>query len=149
MTANTSAVRIVEVGPRDGLQNVNGFIPTTTKIELISRLREAGLQTIEITSVVNPKAIPQLADCRSVLSNPTVAALQNHKSLRLPVLIPNLKGLEIAAKHGVKEIAVFVSATEAFSQANIKCGVEEGLRRATEVAAAAKLAGMAVRGCVQ
>lgn len=149
MPTKAAAIRIVEVGPRDGLQNVSGFIPTTTKIELITRLREAGLQTIELTSVVSAKAIPQLADCQSVLSDPTVTALQNQQSLRLPVLIPNLKGLAIALKHGVKEIAVFVSATEGFSQANINCSVEEGLQRATEVATAAKLAGVAVRGCVE
>jgi hydroxymethylglutaryl-CoA lyase len=149
MSSRAAAIRIVEVGPRDGLQNVSGFIPTTIKIELITRLREAGLQTIELTSVVSAKAIPQLADCQSVLSDPTVATLQKQQCLRLPVLIPNLKGLEIAIKYDIKEIAVFVSATEGFSQANINCSVEEGLQRATKVATAAKLAGLAVRGCVK
>lgn len=149
MASKATDVRIVEIGPRDGLQNVTGFVPTATKIELISRLREAGLQTIEITSVVNPKAIPQLADCQSLLSHPIIAsALQTQKPLRLPVLVPNLKGLEIAVKHGVKEVAVFVSATEAFSQANIRCSVEEGLQRARKVSVAAMRAGMVVRGCV-
>lgn len=148
MSNKAAAIRIVEVGPRDGLQNVNGFVPTQIKIELIARLREAGLRTIELTSAVSPKAIPQLADCQSVLSAPSVQALQQQQYLRLPVLILNLKGLEVAIKHGIKEVAVVVSATEGFSHANMNCSVEEGLQRAAQVATAARGAGMAVRGLV-
>ncbi len=146
MVTKSAPVRIVEVGPRDGLQNFSAFVPTSTKLELISRLRDVGLGTIELTSVVSPKAIPQLADCQTVLSSPTVKALQERPALRLPVLIPNTKGLEIAIKHGVKEVAVFVSATEGFSKANINCNVEEGLQRAWKVAKMAQSAGIAVRG---
>ncbi|KAJ9606280.1 hypothetical protein H2200_009241 [Cladophialophora chaetospira] len=146
--ARSSAVRMVEVGPRDGLQNVKTTIPTATKLELISRLRQTGLKTIEITSVVSPKAIPQLADCRDVLADGNIRGMVNDESLRVPVLIPNLKGLEIALDNGVREVAVFVSATEGFSRANINATVDEGLARARQVAEKAGAAGRAVRGYV-
>jgi hydroxymethylglutaryl-CoA lyase len=139
-------VRIVEVGPRDGLQNISTPIPTATKLELIRRLAKAGLQTIELTSVVSPRRIPQLADCRDLLQHSSVKDLAKDPKLRLPVLVPNLKGLEIARSSGVKEIAVFISATEGFSRANINCTVEEGLERARKVAFQAIEAGLAVRG---
>ena len=148
MSSRPAAVRIVEVGPRDGLQNVSGFVPTAAKIELIRRLREAGLQTIELTSAVSPKAVPQLADCEVVLSHGMVKDLQAQPGLHLPVLVPNSKGLELAMKHGVKEVAVFVSATEGFSKANINVSVEQGLERAMDVARLARKAGIAVRGFV-
>lgn len=140
------AVRIVEVGPRDGLQNIRDAIPTATKLELIRRLEQTGLNTIELTSVVSPKAIPQLADCREVLGNPGIKQLLNESRLRLPVLVPNIKGLDIAVQYGVKEIAVFVSATEGFSKANINCTVQQGMDRATQVASAALRSNIAVRG---
>ena len=141
------AVRIIEVGPRDGLQNISATVPTATKLELIARLQQAGLQNIEITSVVSPKAIPQLADCQQILSSNLVQkALQAPSKVRLPVLIPNTKGLEIALKYGVKEVAVFVSATEGFSKANINCTVDEGMQRARQVATAALEKGLLVRG---
>lgn len=140
------AVRIVEVGPRDGLQNIRDTVPTSTKLELIHRLQQTGLNTIELTSVVSPKAIPQLADCRDVLGNAVVKQLLSDPRLRLPVLVPNVKGLDIALKHGVKEIAVFISATEGFSKANINCTVEQGIERARQVAALALKAGISVRG---
>ncbi|TPX12718.1 uncharacterized protein E0L32_000895 [Thyridium curvatum] len=144
-----SAVRVVEVGPRDGLQNVKTSVPTEVKLELISRLRDTGLQSIEVTSVVSPKAIPQLADCRQVLASPTVKRLRREgANLRLPVLVPNKKGLQIALDYKVTEVAVFVSATEGFSRANLNCSVEEGLKRAREVASDATAAGIAVRGYV-
>jgi hydroxymethylglutaryl-CoA lyase len=146
--ASPPEVRIVEVGPRDGLQNITKAIPTATKIELIERLRATGLRTIEITSAVSPKAIPQLADNQQVLSHSSVQALISQTPLRVPVLVPNRKGLEVALKHGVREIAVFVSATEGFSKANTNCTVEEGLRRAKEVVEIAGKAGVQVRGCV-
>jgi len=146
--ASPPEVRIVEVGPRDGLQNISKAIPTPTKIELIEHLLAAGLRTIEITSAVSPKYIPQLADNQQVLSHSSVQAMISHNPLRMPVLVPNRKGLEFALKHGVREIAVFVSATEGFSKANTNCTVEEGLRRAKEVAEIAGQAAVQVRGCV-
>ncbi|OAP54999.1 hypothetical protein AYL99_10699 [Fonsecaea erecta] len=141
-------VRIVEVGPRDGLQNVKTAIPTATKLELIARLRATGLDTIEITSVVSPRAIPQLADCRQVLADQSIKSLLPDGNLRLPVLIPNLKGLQIAMENSVREVAVFVSATEGFSRANINATVDEGLARARQVAEKATAAGLAVRGYI-
>ncbi|PLB34253.1 aldolase [Aspergillus candidus] len=143
-----SPVRIVEVGPRDGLQNIRQPIPTTAKLELIRRLRETGLQTIELTSVVSPRVIPQLADCRQVLQNAAVRQLLDDRGLRLPVLVPNVKGLEIAQQHGVREVAVFVSATEGFSKANINCSVNVGIDRAKQVASMARASGIEVRGYV-
>ena len=140
------AIRIVEVGPRDGLQNISDAIPTSTKLELIRRLHQTGLNTIELTSVVSPKAIPQLADCREVLGNADINALLDDPQLRLPVLVPNEKGLEIARQHDVREIALFISATEGFSKANINCTVAQGIERNIKLAALAKASGIAVRG---
>jgi hydroxymethylglutaryl-CoA lyase len=140
------AVRIVEVGPRDGLQNIQDTIPTSIKLGLIQRLRQTGLQTIELTSVVSPKAIPQLADCREVLRKPDIKTLLGNPQLQLPVLVPNIKGLEIAIQHDVREIAVFISATEGFSKANVNCTVAQGIERATQVASLAIRSCVAVRG---
>jgi hydroxymethylglutaryl-CoA lyase len=142
------AVRIVEVGPRDGLQNIRDTIPTAIKLGLIQRLQKTGLQAIELTSVVSPKAIPQLADCREVLRHPEINTLLSGSQLRLPVLVPNVKGLEVAIQHGVREIAVFISATEGFSKANINCTVAQGIERATQVASLAIRSKIAVRGYV-
>lgn len=142
----TPAVRIVEVGPRDGLQNIHQTVPTNIKIELIQRLSDAGLQAIELTSVVSPKAVPQLKDCKEVLNDARIKEMLASGAKRLPVLIPNLKGLQRAAQCGVTEIAVFVSATEGFSRANINCTVEEGFARARETSTAARKQGIAVRG---
>lgn len=140
------AIRIVEVGPRDGLQNIRDAIPTSTKLELIQRLHKTGLNTIELTSVVSPKAIPQLSDCREVLGNADIKAFLNDPQLRLPVLVPNEKGLEIAKQHDVREIALFISATEGFSKANINCTVAQGIERNIKLAALARASGIAVRG---
>jgi hydroxymethylglutaryl-CoA lyase len=158
--SKSDAVRIIEVSPRDGLQNIPHQIPTSTKVELISRLSRTGVHSIELTSIVSPRAVPQLADCREVLGSDVVRDLQrrgleddevrrgreDEGLLRLPVLVPNVKGLEMALAHGVREVAVFVSATEGFSRANINCSVDEGLERAVEVARIAKEKGIAVRG---
>lgn len=144
--SSPNAVRIVEVGPRDGLQNFPRNVPTAVKIELIQRLYAANLRTIELTSVVSPKAIPQLADCRQVLADRQVGRLLDDCTLRLPVLVPNLKGLNIALEHKVREVAVFVSASEGFSKANTNCTVEEGLQRAEAVARQALNRGLQVRG---
>jgi hydroxymethylglutaryl-CoA lyase len=142
------AVQIVEVGPRDGLQNIADAVPTAVKIELIERLRAAGLRQIELTSAVSPKAVPQLADNQKLLSSRGVQALIAQPAIRTPVLVPNVRGLELAMKHGVKEVAVFVSATEGFSKANTNCTVEEGLRRTGEVTGLAMKSGVNVRGSV-
>jgi len=143
-----NAVRIVEVGPRDGLQNIGNTIPTLTKLELIERLKRAGLQSIEVTSVVSPRAIPQLSDSRILLGDARMQSLLQASDMHWPVLVPNLKGFEVAKQYGVKEVAVFVSASEGFSMANTKCSVQEGLHRARAVAAAAQHCGIMVRGQV-
>lgn len=142
-------VHIVEVGPRDGLQSIKDAVPTEVKIELIQRLLRAGLRSIELTSVVSARKVPQLADCQEILTNPAIKDLiqdSEGNGLRLPVLTPNLKGLDIALSRGVKEVAVFISATEGFSQANINCSVEQGIEKARAVAQKAIQAGIAVRG---
>ncbi|RAH40595.1 aldolase [Aspergillus brunneoviolaceus CBS 621.78] len=145
----SSSVRIVEVGPRDGLQNITTPIPTPIKLELILRLHQTGLKTIELTSIVSPRRIPQLADCRNLLEHPSIQSLGGDSpDLRLPVLVPNLKGLKVCQALNVKEIAVFVSATEGFSRVNINCSVEVGLARAREVVGRAVQDGLAVRGYV-
>lgn len=121
-------------------------MPTPIKIELIRRLVRAGLVNVEATSFVSPKWIPQLADNTEVLR--AIAPLLRDTSLRLPVLIPNLRGLDGALGSGVKEVAVFVSASESFSRRNTNCSVEEALERAREVCARAREEGVAVRGWV-
>ncbi|KAK7419595.1 hypothetical protein QQX98_003186 [Neonectria punicea] len=141
-------VRLVEVGPRDGLQNIAQQVQTNDKIELIRRLAATGLGSLELTSFVSRKAVPQLADCRDVLKSSTVQQLLKDGSYRLPVLVPNVKGTKMAVECGVSEVAVFVSATEGFSRANINCTVEEGIKRACEVARMAQSHNMAVRGYV-
>ncbi|EGP87850.1 uncharacterized protein MYCGRDRAFT_30940, partial [Zymoseptoria tritici IPO323] len=100
---------VYPIGPRDGFQNVHPAIPTTAKLELIRRLHEAGLQAIEITTVVRPEVVPQLADCETILADPHIQRLLSSSSLclRTPVLVPNLKGLNIALQHNVREVAVF------------------------------------------
>ncbi|OAL44235.1 aldolase [Pyrenochaeta sp. DS3sAY3a] len=152
-------VRIVEVGPRDGLQNIPEHIPTATKLSFIRRLLATGLKTVELTSLVSPHAVPQLADCREVLSDAGIKDLLARKKtfhiengpdsgLRLPVLVPNMIGLKNALSLGVREIAVFVSAGEGFSKANIGCSVQQGLERARSVAQTAITNGLTVRGYV-
>ncbi|KAF2207626.1 hypothetical protein CERZMDRAFT_102307 [Cercospora zeae-maydis SCOH1-5] len=141
-------IRIVEVGPRDGLQNVKPAISANTKLALIEKLHEAGLQRIEITSIVSPRAVPQLADCKEVLADAYIQKQLADRRVRMPVLVPNVKGLNVALRHNVKEVAVFVSAAEGFSKANIHCSVQEGLERAQKVADTARAAGLEVRGYV-
>ncbi|KAF5010288.1 hypothetical protein FDECE_3538 [Fusarium decemcellulare] len=142
------SVRIVEVGARDGLQNISQQVPTDVKIELLRKLHGTGLKTIEVTSIVSPKAVPQLQDCREVLKDPAVRSFLQDPSLQLPVLVPNKKGIEIARQLGVKEVAVFVSASEGFSRANINCTVDEGLARVKIVCDEAKRFDCKVRGYV-
>jgi hydroxymethylglutaryl-CoA lyase len=144
--ASTSAVKILEVGPRDGLQNIASQVPTPIKIELIQRLAETGLKDIEATSFVSPKWVPQLADGAEVMSS--IVPMAQEKSINLQVLGPNLKGFENAFKAGAKEVTVFASATEAFSKANQNCSVEEALATAEKVARVALSNNVAVRGVV-
>ncbi|KAK8450178.1 hypothetical protein SEVIR_7G324200v4 [Setaria viridis] len=138
-----SFVKIVEVGPRDGLQNEKGNVPTSVKIQLIHKLVAAGLSVVEATSFVSPKWVPQLADAKEVLKG-----IQQVPGVRHPVLTPNLRGFEAAVAAGAKEIAVFASASESFSKSNINCTIEESLVRYRDVTAAAKKYGLLIRGYV-
>ncbi|KAH8657336.1 hypothetical protein BGZ61DRAFT_486253 [Ilyonectria robusta] len=150
LLSGSRSVRIVEVGPRDGLQNIKESIPTATKIELIHRLAGTGLRDIEATSFVSPKWVPQLADGAQVMNNIIPFAQQHHQDLdiQFPVLAPNLKGLTNANKAGAKEIVVFASVTEAFSKANQNCTIAEALAQAEMVTKQALSLGIKVRGVV-
>jgi hydroxymethylglutaryl-CoA lyase len=136
-------VTIVEVGPRDGLQNEAVEIPTAAKVAFIDRLTAAGLGVIEATSFVHPRAVPQLADADEVLP-----AIARAPGVRYPVLVPTPRGLERAIAAGAREIAVVIGATDAFNRANLNRTVEEALEDAAVVVAAAKARGMRVRGYV-
>jgi len=136
-------VRIVEVAPRDGLQNEDLGLPVETRIEFIERLADAGLTTIEAGSFVSPDWVPQMADTDQVL-----AGLRRREGVSYPVLVPNMRGLEGALRAGAREIAVFAAASETFSQKNINSTVSDSLSRYAEVAAAARAEGVAVRGYV-
>jgi len=136
-------VRIVEVGPRDGLQNEKGEVPTKIKIELIERLAAAGLPAVEATAFVSPKWIPQMADHTEVLER-----IRREPGVSYPVLTPNLKGFQAALAAGATEVAIFGAASEAFSQKNINCSIAESLDRFRPVAEAARAANIKVRGYV-
>ena len=136
-------VRIVEVGPRDGLQNEPQPVSTEDKLELIERLALAGLTTIEATAFVSPKWVPQMADHTEVLRR-----VKRHPGVTYPVLVPNMKGFEAALAAGAEEVAVFGAASEAFSQKNINCSIAESLERFRPVIEAAKQHGVRVRGYV-
>ena len=136
-------VRIVDVGPRDGLQNEKKLVSTDTKVELIARLGAAGLKAIEATSFVSPKWVPQMGDNSEVM-----ARIVRLPGVDYPVLTPNLKGFEAALAAGAKEVAVFGAASESFSQKNINCSIAESLDRFVPVVEAAKAAGIRVRGYV-
>lgn len=137
------SVRIVEMGPRDGLQNEKAVIPTETKLELIRRLGETGLAAIEATAFVSPKWVPQMADHEAVMRG-----LERREGVRYPVLTPNVQGLENALAAGAKEVAVFGAASESFSKKNINCSIAESLERFAPVVAHAKSLGIPVRGYV-
>ncbi|MBN8442041.1 MAG: hydroxymethylglutaryl-CoA lyase [Thauera sp.] len=139
------AVRIVEVGPRDGLQNEKQVVTTDVKVELIRRLEHSGLKTIEATSFVSPKWVPQMGDNTEVL---TRVLAQPAPGVDYPVLTPNLKGFEGALAAGAKEVAVFGAASESFSQKNINCSIAESLERFRPVTEAARAAGVKVRGYI-
>ena len=136
-------VTLVEVGPRDGLQNEARPIPAATKIELIARLQRAGLREIEATSYVSPKWVPQMADAAAVM-----AGIARAPGVRHSVLTPNLKGFEAALAGRPDEIVVFGAATEAFSRRNINCGIEESIERFRPVVEAALAHGIKVRCAV-
>ncbi len=136
-------VRLVEVGPRDGLQNEPETVPTEVRIALVRRLVEAGLRTVEVGAFVSPRWVPQMADTAEVL-----AGLERRPGVRYPVLVPNMKGFEAARAAGVDEIAVFGAASETFSRRNINCSVEESLARFAPIAEAARADGTRVRGYV-
>ena len=139
------SVRIHEVGPRDGLQNEKTSLPVEVKAEFIARLAAAGLRTVEATSFVHPKWVPQLADAEELF--PLVAGLPaEYPGLRLPVLVPNERGLDRALAHQVADIAVFASATESFARRNLGRGVEESMEMFAPVVRRATAAGIQVRG---
>ncbi|MFT4519273.1 MAG: hydroxymethylglutaryl-CoA lyase [Halioglobus sp.] len=136
-------VTLVEVGPRDGLQNESGAIPLAAKIELINELVDAGHTAIEAGSFVNPKWIPQMADSEAVF-----AGIKQKKNVRYCALTPNLQGFERALAAGANEVAIFTVTSETFSQKNTNCTIAEGLRRFAEVTAAARSHNIPVRGYV-
>jgi hydroxymethylglutaryl-CoA lyase len=136
-------VKIVDVGPRDGLQNEKGAVPADIKIGLVHRLQDAGLTEIEVTSFVSPKWVPQMADNAEVM-----AGIQRKPGVRYSVLTPNMKGFEAAVASKPDEIVVFAAASEAFSQRNINCSIAESIERFAPVVAAAKEKGIYVRGAI-
>ncbi|QOZ77919.1 hydroxymethylglutaryl-CoA lyase [Bradyrhizobium sp. CCBAU 53351] len=136
-------VRIVEVGPRDGLQNEKQIVPTATKLALIGRLAAAGLRDIEATSFVSPKWVPQMADHADI-----VKSLHKHAGVTYPVLTPNLKGFEAALAAGASEVAVFAAASEGFSRKNINCSIAESIDRFIPILEVAGSVGVKVRGYV-
>jgi hydroxymethylglutaryl-CoA lyase len=138
-----SFVQLVDVGPRDGLQNEKQPVPAAVKIELVHRLQAAGLKEIEVTSYVSPKWVPQMADNHEVM-----AGITRQAGVRYSVLTPNLKGFEAAVLDRPDEIVVFGAASEAFSQKNINCSVAESIERFAPVVEAARAAGVRVRGAL-
>ena len=136
-------VKIVDVGPRDGLQNEKQPVPAAVKIELVQRLQSAGLTEIEVTSYVSPKWVPQMADNHEVMSG-----IQRQPGVRYSVLTPNMKGFEAALADRPDEIVVFGAASEAFSQKNINCSIAESIERFAPVVEAARAKGIYVRGAM-
>jgi hydroxymethylglutaryl-CoA lyase len=136
-------VTLVEVGPRDGLQNEAQPVPADVKVALVERLQAAGLRQIEVTSFVSPKWVPQMADAAEVM-----ARIPRQPGVRYSVLAPNAKGLEGALASGADEVCIFAAASEAFSQRNLNCDIETSLQRFGEVVAGARAAGLRVRGAI-
>ena len=136
-------VKLVDVGPRDGLQNESGTVPAEIKIGLVDRLTEAGLPSVEATSFVSPKWVPQMADAPQVM-----AGIRRKPGVSYPVLVPNMKGLEGAMAAKVEEIAVFGAATEAFSRRNTNCSIDESFERFAPVCKMALDNGLKVRGYI-
>ncbi|XP_061708683.1 hydroxymethylglutaryl-CoA lyase, mitochondrial isoform X1 [Cydia pomonella] len=142
-STKTSEIRIYEVGVRDGLQNEAKFVPTEIKVELISKLAAAGIKDIESASFVSPKWVKQMSDGAEVMKT-----IKREPGVNYPVLIPNLKGYELAKKCNIEEIAIFPAGSESFSQKNLNCSMEEGLARFQVVAEQAVKDGIRVRGYV-
>ena len=138
-----TSVHLIDVGPRDGLQNEKEAVPTAVKLELIHRLRAAGIKTIEATAFVSPKWVPQMADSSAVM-----AAIVNDDDVTYMALTPNLKGFEAARAAGCRNVAVFAAASETFSQKNTNCSITESFDRFSPVMDAAARAGIPVRGYV-
>ena len=138
-----SRVRLIDVGPRDGLQNEKTPVPAAVKVELVHRLQQAGLKEIEVTSYVSPKWVPQMGDNHEVMSG-----IVRQPGVAYSVLTPNLKGFEAAVLDQPDEIVVFGSASEAFSQRNINCSIAESIERFAPVVQAALAAGIRVRGAM-
>mgnify|MGYP000691624209 CR=1 FL=1 len=138
-----SRVKLVDVGPRDGLQNEKQVVPAAVKMALVHRLQAAGLKEIEVTSFVSPKWVPQMADNAEVM-----AGIQRRSDVRYSVLTPNLQGFQSAVNSKPDEIVVFAAASEAFSQKNINCSIEESIQRFAPVVEAARAAGIYVRGAI-
>jgi hydroxymethylglutaryl-CoA lyase len=138
-----SRVKLVDVGPRDGLQNEKQAVPAAIKVELVHRLQDAGLTEIEVTSYVSPKWVPQMADNAEVM-----AGIHRKPGVRYSVLTPNLQGFEAAVQSKPDEIVVFGSASETFSQKNINCSIAESIERFAPVVQAARVAGIYVRGAM-
>jgi isopropylmalate/homocitrate/citramalate synthase len=136
-------VRIVEVGPRDGLQNEGRSISTADKVRFVDLLGAAGYQMVEVTSFVHPKAVPQLADAAEVLG-----AIERRPGVRYPVLVPNPRGMERALQAGAREVAVFTAATESFNRRNINATIDESLQNIGEVVRMARAEGVWVRGYI-
>ena len=136
-------VKIIDVGPRDGLQNEKQPVPAAIKIELVQRLQDAGLKEIEVTSYVSPKWVPQMGDNVEVM-----AGITRKSGVLYSVLTPNMKGFEAAVASRPDEIVVFGAASEAFSQKNINCSIAESIERFAPVVQAALDAGIAVRGAM-
>ena len=136
-------VKLVDVGPRDGLQNEKAPVPAAIKIELVHRLQDAGLKEIEVTSFVSPKWVPQMADAAEVM-----AGIHRAPGVRYSVLTPNLKGFDAAVLSQPDEVVVFAAASEAFSQRNINCSIAESIERFRPVVEAAKAANIYVRGAI-
>ncbi|KAI9142774.1 hypothetical protein BKA69DRAFT_1027269 [Paraphysoderma sedebokerense] len=142
-STHSRKIKIVEVGPRDGLQNEKTLIPATTKISFINQLSQTGLTHIEATAFVSPKWVPQMGDNAQVLSS-----INRKKGVTYSVLTPNLKGFEKAVETGANEVAIFGAASESFSKKNINCSIEESLERFREVCEKAKALNVPVRGYV-
>ena len=138
-----SRVKLVDVGPRDGLQNEKSPVPAAVKVELVHRLQAAGLKDIEVTSFVSPKWVPQMADAAEVM-----AGIRRMPSVRYAVLTPNMQGFEAALASSPDEVVVFASASEAFSQRNINCSIQESITRFAPVVEAALARGIYVRGAM-
>lgn len=136
-------VKIIEVAPRDGLQNEKQFVDTAVKVELIDRLSAAGFANVEAASFVSPKWVPQMADGTEVM-----AAIQRHPGTLYSALTPNMRGFEAALAAKADEVVIFGAASEAFSQRNINCSIAESIARFEPVAAAAKAAGLRLRGSI-